>query len=169
MKPHVLVLAALTSALGAATACRTDLDDPAPAIALDEAWFRCRVQPVLAKSCAMNACHGDGRRYFRVFARNRLRLAIPSEIQRNAPLTDAERRANFDAAAALVDANDPDESMLLKKPLSPALGGYYHRGAELFGGGDVWTEASDPDLAAVRDWIHGRKEDPACVEPGSQL
>ncbi len=164
-----MLLGSIVLALGAASACRTDLEAPVAPPALDEAWFRCRVQPVLAKSCAMHACHGDGRRYFRVFARNRLRLDATGEAQRNAPLTAAERTANFDSAVALVDPADPEASMLLRKPLAPALGGYYHRGAELFGGGDVWTDEQDPDLAAVRDWIHGKKEDPACVEPGSQL
>ena len=79
-----------------------------------------------------------------------------------------ESEQTWDQVAQL-DPNDPDASMLLQKPLAPALGGYYHRGAELFGGGNVWTDATDPDLAAVRDWIHGKKEDPACIEPGSQL
>lgn len=169
MRSPALLFAALGLAVAAPSACRTDLDEPAAAPVLDDAWFRCRVQPVLAKSCAMHACHGDGRRYFRVFARNRLRLDVTGEAQRNAPLSSAERQANFDSAAALVDPADPDASMLLRKPLAPALGGYYHRGAEIFGGGNVWTDEQDPDLAAVRDWIHGKKEDPACVEPGSQL
>lgn len=162
------MLAALAAAALSA-ACRTDLEDPAPATTLDEPYFRCHVQPVLTKSCAMNGCHGDGRRYFRVFARNRLRLGITAEAQRNAPLSAEERRANFTSAAALVDEAEPDRSMLLRKPLDPALGGYFHRGAEIFGGGNVWVDSSDPDLVVVRDWAHGKKEDPACVEPGSEL
>jgi hypothetical protein len=146
--------------------CQSGLEDPRPLPALDEAFFRCRAQPVLVKNCAAFACHGDARRYLRLFARNRLRLA-GQEPERNALLRDEERASNFAAARAFVDPDAPEESLLLLKPLDQAIGGYYHGGATLFGKGDVFTSKDDPDYKVLLSWVQGAKEDPACVEPGS--
>jgi hypothetical protein len=139
--------------------CQRGLEDPKPLAPLDEPYFRCHVQPVLTKSCAAFACHGDARRYFHVFARNRLRLQ-GAEKDRNAALSDTERAANFEAALGFVDG---DGSLLLSKPLE----GTFHRGAEIFGGGNVFANADDPDWKTLNAWTQGAKEDPACVEPGS--
>ncbi len=160
------VVACALSALVAG--CRSDLETPRKEAALDEAYFRCKVQPVLTKSCAAFACHGDAKRFFRVFGRNRLRLQ-GSEAQRNAPLTDAERRNNFEAARAFVVADDPGKSLLLLKPLDQSAGGYYHGGATLFDQGDVFLSKDDPDYRILIDWVLGAKDDPACVEPGSDM
>lgn len=147
--------------------CRRDLGEPAPLPALDEAYFRCRVQPVLTKSCSAFACHGDGRRFFKVFARNRLRLG-GTEAQRNAFLRDEERAYNFDSARAMVDAGDPDASLLLLKPLEMSAGGHYH-GATLLGTADVYAGKDDPDFEVLSSWVNGAKEDPSCIEPGSDF
>lgn len=147
--------------------CRADLSDPAPLPALDEPYFRCRVQPVLTRSCSAFACHGDGRRFFRVFARNRLRLG-GTEAERNAFLRADERAYNFDSARAVVNAADPSQSLLLRKPLETTAGGYYH-GATLRGTSDVFAGEDDPDFKVLSAWVHGEKEDPACVEPGSDF
>lgn len=149
--------------------CRGDLAAPLPFDpALDEAYFRCRVQPVLTKDCSMFACHGDGRRYFRVYARNRLRYQLSGEAQRNALMTLAERTANFDAARAFVDENSPSDSLLLKKPLAQSAGGYFHRGETIYNRGNVFLTRDDPEYKALAAWIvDGAKEDPNCVEPGS--
>ncbi len=149
------------------TGCQSGFDDARALAPLDEAYFRCRVQPVLAKSCAAFACHGDGRRYFRVYARNRLRLG-GDETTRNAPLSVEERAANFGAAVAMVDAQNPAQSFLVLKPLELAAGGYYHRGAVIFGAGNVFSDRNDPDFQTLYHWaVTGAKEDPSCVEPGS--
>jgi hypothetical protein len=141
-------------------ACQSGLSEPKPLPPLDEAYFRCRVQPVLTKSCAAFACHGDARRYFHVFARNRLRLQ-GTEKDRNLALSDVERAANFEAARAFAEGDAP----LTIKPLTSS--GAYHRGAEIFGGGNVFATTDDPDWKTLDDWIHGAKEDPKCIEPGS--
>ena len=137
------------------------LDQPRPLPVLDDAYFRCRVQPILARSCAAFACHGDGLRYFRVFARNRLRRS-GTEAERNAALTDPERAANFESARAMIDGD-----FLLRKPLAAEAGGYFHRGAEIFGQGNVFAGANDPDYRTLAAWVGGAREDPACIEPGS--
>ena len=156
----------LAVALFGLVGCQDGLEDPKPLTALDEPYFRCKVQPILTKSCSAFACHGDARRYYRVFARNRLRVR-GSEKDRNAALTALERGSNFDASRAFVDMNAPRESLLLSKPLDIQAGGSFHRGAELFNGGDVYTDRNDPDFKTLEAWTRGAKEDPACIEPGS--
>jgi hypothetical protein len=142
------------------------LEDPKPLVTLDEAYFRCHVQPVIAKSCAAFACHGDGRRFFRVFARNRMR-ASGTEATRRAPMTQDELAANFDAARAFVDPSAPDQSFLLNKPLDIRAGGWFHRGADIFGDGNVFLSVDEPDYVTLRAWVSGATEDPSCIEPGN--
>jgi hypothetical protein len=165
-----LVMAPLVMALLVAVAagCQPGLDQPRASASLDVSYFRCRVQPVLAKSCATFACHGDGRRYFRVYARNRLRLT-GDETTRNAAMSDDEYTANFDSARALVDPANPGDSFFLKKPLETAAGGYYHRGALIYAAGNVFATREDPDFAVLTAWVGGATEEPTCVEPGSDL
>lgn len=136
--------------------------------ALDEAFFRCEVQPVLTTYCAQLACHGDGRRHLTLFARNRLRLA-GDEGARNAFLSDAERGLNYRAAQLMVDLDRPEHSLLVLKPLEPAAGGYYHVGSETFGGGDVFSDPGDRSHRVLLDWASGQAADSDCIEPGSEL
>ncbi len=132
-------------------------------LALDEAAFRCDVEPMLARRCAYPACHGDRRRPFRVYAPNRLRLGLPGDALA-APLSPEEHDANFEIAAALATpAAGYAESLLVVKPLSSRLGGAYHGGAEQFGGGDVFESSEDPDLALLRAWIAGAVLEPSCA------
>ena len=159
--------------LGAALAgCQPSFDQPDPLLPLDEPYFRCHVQPLLTKSCAMLACHGaDGTqgtssRYYRVYARNRLRLG-KDENGRNAQLSSEERAANFTATRGLIDAVDPTASVFLLKPLEQQAGGLFHRGAELFGPANVYATTDDPDFVVLRSWVQGKKEVPTCIEPGS--
>jgi hypothetical protein len=137
----------------------------APA-ALDRAYFDCKVQPVLTKSCAMFVCHGDGRRFFRIYARNRLRLG-GAERDRNAFLRADEREANYLAARAMVDAEDSSQSLLLLKPLQESAGGYFHGGETKYGAGDVFATTDDADYAVLKAWVDGATDDPSCIEPGS--
>jgi hypothetical protein len=160
---RALLLVALSAILG----CEGGLEDRAPLPPLDEAYFRCHVQPVLTESCSMFACHGDGSRYFRIYARNRLRYGIAGEAQRNAQLNDAERAFNFASARAFIDVSARDRSLLLKKPLEIDAGGAFHRGATLYGAGNVFSTEKSADYQTLLKWIDGAKEDPQCIEPGS--
>jgi len=167
MRRHLARIAALAALAGLGAACRSGLDEKAPLPSLDEAYFRCRVQPVLTKSCGAFACHGDAKRYFHMFARDRLRLG-GTEEQRNAFMRAEERAFNFDAARAMVSPDAPEDSWLLRKPLEQSAGGYYH-GAVPLGSSNVFPNKSDPDYKTLAAWVSGAKEDPACVEPGSDL
>ena len=157
-------------ALLAAGACeQADLRAPLALRALDEPFFRCKVQPILARTCAFSACHGDERRFFRIYARNRLRKAdTPTML--NGLLTAEEQQANFEFARAVADPDDPDASLLLAKPLDRSTsGGRFHQGAVIFAGGDVFPATDDPDYRVLRAWIAGAVMDRSCVEPGSDL
>jgi hypothetical protein len=152
--------------LGFLSACDRSLEEPKPLPPLDQAYFRCKVQPLLTKSCSAFACHGDARRFFRVFARNRLRAA-GTEKDRNAPLSELERASNYDAARAFVDDGARDQSLLLVKPLEIGAGGRFHRGADIFGSGNVFATREDSDFKTLQTWTLGATEGPTCVEPGS--
>ena len=169
-RPALLFVAVGAIAALIAPGCQGGLRDPLPLSAsLDEAYFRCNVQPILTKSCAAYACHGSSVRYFKLFGRNRLRLG-GTIAKLNAPMSAAERAWNYDAARALVDPASPDTTLLLLKPLEGSAGGYFHGGATFFGQGNVFPDRKDPDYVVLEKWVHGTKaEDPACVEPGSNL
>jgi len=138
-----------------------------PPPALDEAFFRCEVQPVLVRQCAMPACHGNGVRYFRVYARNRLRYAT-SPTLRDPPLTEYEWRANYDAARALVQStDDPRQSLFVLKPLEPSSGGYFHNVPKVFRRAPgVFASRADPEFQVLEAWAAGVRADPACPDPG---
>jgi len=164
VRRHALALGALAIAAG----CMADLDGSAPPSNLDAAYFHCRVQPILTKSCSAFLCHGDPERYFRVYARNRLRLG-GTEATRNRKLDGAERDFNLASALGFVNATEPASSLFMMKPLDENGGGYYHGGADEFGQGDVFPTRNDTDFKILAAWIGGAKEDPTCVEPGSDL
>lgn len=139
------------------------LESPPAPESLDEAFFRCEVEPVLAGSCAFHACHGAPERPFRLYAPNRLRLDVPEE-SRAIALTDAERDHNRRAALRFAQpAPGYEEPLLVVKPLDQALGGAFHRGALDYGGGDVFTEPDDAGLEAIRAWLRGATEDTSCA------
>lgn len=143
--------------------CQTT-DEVAPAVELDPHAFRCEVEPVLAARCSQPTCHGSGRRPFRVFAVNRLRLN-PVRAQTgyvlNQPMTAEEHQANYEMTMGFVDAGDHEQSLLLMKPLDSDAGGYYHQGKTLYGNQDVFTTEDDPGYRAIEAWLEGgtRPED----------
>ena len=145
-----------------ATAC---VDNPVWLPDLDPAFHRCQVEPVFDHSCATLACHGDGRRPFHVFTRNRLRLAGDA-TDLNQPLTEAEIAANFDNARGFL-ADRPQDSWLLKKPLEQSAGGYFHLGKHQFAGPDVWASTDDAEYQVVLQWLRGATDDPTCVAKGT--
>lgn len=145
--------------------CQPDLGAAREPIALDEPFYRCKVQPILVKSCGALLCHGDATRFYRIFGRNRLRYGLPEE-KRGDPLMDEETAFNYQSALAYVDAEEPEKSLLLLKPLDQAAGGYYHGGALEFDQGDVYLSKEEPEFQVLIEWVNGAKEDELCVEPG---
>ena len=156
---------ALVCGVVALVGCQPDLDAVKAPLTLDEPFYRCKVQPILVKSCGGLLCHGDPTRFYRVFGRNRLRYGLP-EKDRGIPLNAEETEFNYQSAMAFVDAEEPENSLLLMKPLDQASGGYYHGGATEFGQGDVYLLKTEPEFEVLLEWINGAKEDESCVEPG---
>ena len=152
-----VVVAAVVGALGC-------VDNPPEMSELDPAFFRCRVQPIFDLSCSALACHGDGRRAFHVFTRNRMRL-VGTNAERILPLTEDEVSANFDNARGFAET-PPEASLLLLKPLEQGAGGYFHLGKDRFEGEDVWTTRDDADYQTLLAWLRGEIADPTCVYAG---
>ncbi len=125
---------------------------PDPTAALDETAFRCKVEPILVKQCSYLACHGTGESALRVYSSGKLRASPPAtNDDANAPLTDAERHANFTSAVGFSVATAPADNWLLRKPLPAKLGGYEHKG------GAIYADTQDPQYAAIYAWLGGNK------------
>ncbi len=146
--------------------------------ALNQAYFKCNVQPVLAKSCAMVGCHGTlaQTRPFRVFARGRQRnqemaafnpsmygcgggATVQVELSTQASgtascnakirLTPTENSNNFDHARTLtIGLTTADSSELLTQPKS-GPGTPTHVGVKFF------KDGSEPDYQTIRTWLDG--------------
>jgi hypothetical protein len=130
-----------------------------PALLLDEAVFRCNVQPVLAKYCSYNACHGIDKAEgpaLRVYTPGKLRADPPANYAALiAPLTDPEQHANFESAAGFSwNVTTVEDNFLLRKPLPSSYGGYEHQGGAIFNG------VADPNYAAIHDWLAGKGKCP---------
>jgi hypothetical protein len=138
------------------------IDAPAPSVALDRELFRCNVQPVLAARCAFPACHGTQRRPLSLYAPGRQRYQVgwdrPTE-----PITAFELDANFGIASGFTTTTATGEPWLLAKPLAVGAGGYYHRGADLFGSEDVFVTEADPGYQLLAGWIAGQTASPDCT------
>ena len=143
--------------------CQSGLADAQDLPSVDEAYFRCNVQPIVTKSCSMFLCHGDTARYYTVFARNRLRFGVD---ERNAEMIEPEWRFAYDATRAHIDRDDPDDSLLLKKPLDESAGGYFHGGATEFGQGDVYLSTDEEDYRTLLAWVNGATASADCSVAG---
>src|SRR3954469_21608536 len=134
-------------------ACTTVENGPAPSPekSLDENVFKCSVEPVLIRQCSYTACHGIAGSPFRLYSPGKLRIAKPADLDAaNAPLTAAERHANFLSASGFKFATaDVLDNLLLRKPLPPSEGGYAHEG------GAIFATAADPEWTKIHAWLAG--------------
>ena len=142
--------------------CVSNLEAPAPATTLDRDGFRCNVQPVLAARCAFPACHGDAQRPLAIYAVGRMRYAVGWD-RPTAPITDAELAANFAVATGFATTTATGQAWLLAKPLATEAGGYFHRGAELYGEGDVFASTDDRGYQLLARWIGGETAPATCT------
>jgi len=126
-------------------------DAPEAIDQLSETNFRCFVEPVLIRDCSYPACHGKENRPLRVYSVGKLRAGDTATLDaRNAPLTDAERRANFLSASAFTFGGvHSDDNLLLRKVMPVDTGGFEHAGGALFDGVD------DKRRIAFHNWLAG--------------
>jgi len=153
--------------------------------ALDIEYYKCKIEPIFDRGCAMQGCHGTEQgRALRTYARGRLRhagefllepdcLQPPSTMVPTAdcigsiecacwtvPHTPTEWQKNFDAARGFgLDA--------MGKPIpagmedsseliaQPIVGGKAHAGVHLF-------KSGDPDHQTLKNWLSGMKLGMAC-------
>jgi hypothetical protein len=165
--------------------CGTVVNKPIEAAnlpALDFDYFRCNVEPILDRKCALLGCHGTEQgRALRVYARARKRLAgqllenpacgpgaTPSDgcdgadaCLCAAPLTDAELHRNHDAARgfAMDGQGKPllptklDKSQLLALPVV---------GSKLAHGGVQLFVKDDADYSTLKNWLGGAQLGAPC-------
>jgi hypothetical protein len=137
---------------------------------LDEAFFSCDVQPVLARECSFPGCHGSTERPFAVYSPGRMRMSAEYGLARRATpaedieagvhpsLTPVERNANYVQAMAFVRPDGSRQaSQLLTRPLTVAAGGVYHAP-----GGDIFQSPSDPGYTTILRWLDGATAAEAC-------
>jgi hypothetical protein len=148
-------------AVSALAACAVE-NPPAAQASLDREYFRCNVQPVLAARCAFPACHATRTRPLAIYAPGRERYQIgwdrPTE-----PITEAELEANLRVASGFASTTATGEPWLLVKPLATAAGGYYHRGADLYGAENVFVTKDDPGYQIVASWLAGQTATTTCA------
>lgn len=149
-------IAGLLSPLGMwAPGCTASSVEPPPA-APDRARFATDVLPILARDCAFPDCHGDARRFLRVYVPGRTRLDPSTALL--APITELEIDASYERARSMLQASEDDpvgEAPLLRKPLDVEAGGAPHRGLDRYGR-DVFSSTDDPRYQAIAAWIEGR-------------
>lgn len=138
---------ALLSALLAG--CASVVEDGAPA-ERDRGAFDAQVWPVLVRDCGFSECHGSSERFFRVLGPGHERLDPTMRL--SAPVTEAELQFSFDRARSMIDASDPAQSLLLRKPLEVAAGGSGHEGTDHYGR-DVYRSVDDPRFRVLVDWV----------------
>lgn len=113
----------------------------------DPVSFEISVYPVLLRDCGFPACHGDTRRFFRVFGPGRTRYRPREETGVFAPTTAEELTASYDRARSmLATEGNILNSALLQKPLNVGHGGDDEWGQNVY-----WRE-DDPNYQAILRW-----------------
>lgn len=124
---------------------------PLPAAGIEA--FAAEAQPVLAARCANPSCHGNPWRPLALYAVRRHRLD-PADTHLEAPLTEAELRLNLlHTLGLLATADDPADSLLLRKPLAVGAGGVAHAGGAQF------ADPLSHDYQRLLRWARGAVAD----------
>ncbi len=117
-----------------ALACAGSCDDDSP-----RGRFDAEVAPVLARRCGTSACHA-------VDASSRSARQLRFHTDADGRIDDLD--GAYESAKRCADTTEaPELSTLLRKPLSPELGGLAHAG------GAAFYDRADPAFRAVRAWI----------------
>jgi hypothetical protein len=124
----------------------------------DRMQFEAEVYPILLRDCGFNACHGSGDRFFQVFGPGRARLvAATASVE---PMTPLEVAHTYERARSMIDATDPERSLLLRKPLATMAGGTGHEGVDELGR-NVYQSKIEPGYLVLQRWVLGQASAPA--------
>ena len=162
MVMRYLFFAGPSVALLASACVQEGIDQPAELSSVDEHYFRCRVQPVLAKSCAFMDCHGNDVRPLRIYAEQRFRLNV-DWLDFETPLTEEEQGANLKTIRGFVSLDSGHKALLAEKPLDARYGGLFHRGRDLYGQDDVFLSRDEADYQTLRAFVDGATDETDCV------
>jgi hypothetical protein len=146
-----------------------------PSLDLDD--YKCRVEPIFDRNCAMLGCHGtEVGRPFKLYARGRLRHSemvagastcpdptTMRDLEKEGSATvmclgwskhtTAEWQQNYDNARSfMVGLTNPDDSDLLAQV---RYGGKAHTGVHFF-------NKSDADYQTIATWLSGAKLGTVC-------
>jgi len=123
--------------------------------------FQREVYPVLLRDCGFPACHGDPRRFFRVWGPGRVRLpgkmTTPEEF--DLPTGD-ELSTTYALAQSMIDFERPKKSLLLRKPLAVSAGGAGHLGVDKYDR-DIYRTEQDSGFLTLARWVYS--EPPAAA------
>ena len=108
---------------------------------LDYEVYKKSVEPIFAKKRAGHArcvaCHSASNNAFRL-----------QPLAEGSAWTEEQSRRNFESVSKLVNAANPQASMLLMHPLAHEAGG-----DEFHSGGRQFLSKDDPDWKAIALWI----------------
>ena len=110
------------AAVMAVAACTDAVNEPAvdPATKLNETVFRCNVEPILARQCSYNACHGQEGTALRVYTPGKLRATPPANIRCVSPGKRARASSStISKRAARISSWRSLHRLQLSGPLSP--------------------------------------------------
>jgi len=127
-----------------------DKPSVAAARALDYDFFVARVMPLFtAKGGDGNACVNCHDTHAI------LRLSRPDAAGK---FTDDQLRGNYASALGVIDTINPENSLLLRKPISDASQeGVVGTKRTPHGGGQRWSGTDDPAYRTVLEWINGAR------------
>lgn len=135
------VLLVFVSAFTACADPTTELTLPTP----NAKQFEEQVYPLLLRDCGFPACHGDYRRFFRVFGPGRVRYRGDTGLFD--PATAEEIEASYYRARSMLANEDGVEhSLLLRKPFEAEHGG------DDEWGNNVYRSATDPGFVLLKRW-----------------
>ncbi|HKU40269.1 MAG TPA: hypothetical protein VJR89_19045, partial [Polyangiales bacterium] len=120
------------------------------------------VLPVLLRDCGFQACHGSQDRFFRVYGAGRARLIPGTGALADTNATEVEY--SYQLAVSMIDADDPAESLLLRKPLAEEAGGASHEGVDKYGR-NVYRTPDDDGYLQLAQWVYA--DDPSQAAAGS--
>ena len=120
----------------------------------DFAQFRDEVYPVLMRDCAFHTCHGNAERFYRITGSARGRLE--TGVKALAETRPEEIEFSYWRSLAMINAQDPGASLLLRKPLASSLGGTGHLGTDSFGR-NVFESMDNDDYLTIAKWVFGER------------
>jgi hypothetical protein len=108
---------------------------------LDYETYKTTVEPIFIKKrpghARCVACHSASNNAFRL-----------QPLPEGATWTDEQSRMNYESVKRLVNAKNPQASMILKHPLAKEAGG-----DEFHSGGRQFLSKDDPDWKAIAAWV----------------